>query len=62
MSGPARREDRTRCRDCDYGLPIYQGDDVLIMGCTYVLRTGRRRPCPPGEECSIFKEKERTSQ
>lgn len=33
-----------RCRDCVYGWKSY---------CTYILITGHRRPCPPGDECTV---------
>lgn len=27
------------------------------MGCEYILKTGSRRPCPPGDECAVYKQR-----
>ena len=44
-----------RCEECRYGVPVYMGDgEELMCACVYILRTGRRRPCPPGRECRVF--------
>lgn len=46
MSAGARFFDPgSRCRTCGYG-----GE----LGCGYLLLTGRRRPCPPGEACTEY--------
>lgn len=47
--------DKKRCAGCRYAVPIYMGDgDELMTACVYILRTGRRRPCPPGDGCRAF--------
>lgn len=44
-----------RCAACRYNLPVYIGDgDELLTACVYILRTGRKRPCPAGDACSVF--------
>ena len=44
-----------RCAGCRFAVPIYMGDgDELMTACVYILRTGRRRPCPPGEACRVY--------
>lgn len=45
---------RRGCRDCRFSVPVYIGDgDELMNCCVYILRMGRRRPCPPGEACTV---------
>lgn len=42
------------CEGCRYAAPVYMGDgDELMTACVYILRTGHRRPCPPGEGCTV---------
>lgn len=41
-----------RCRACDYRWGNGYSNDVY---CDYYLRTGIRRECPPGDECTKFK-------
>ena len=44
-----------RCGRCRFAVPVYMGDgDELLTACVYILRTGRRRPCPPGDGCQVF--------
>lgn len=44
----------TGCGGCRFSVPVYIGDgDELMTGCVYILRTGHRRPCPPGEACTV---------
>ena len=57
MSGRRRRPDLAKCRRCRYGLPVYLGEDALMICCTYILRTGRPRPCPQGRGCTVYQEK-----
>lgn len=43
------------CARCRFGIPVYMGDgEELLTACVYILRTGRRRPCPPGEGCVAY--------
>lgn len=47
--------DSGRCGGCRFNLPVYMGDgDELLTACVYILRTGHKRPCPPGEACGVF--------
>ena len=48
------RHDRL-CGGCRFASPIYMGDgDELMTACVYILRTGRRRPGPAGEGCTVY--------
>ena len=48
-----------RCGGCRYGVPVYIGDgEELLTACVYILRTGKRRPCPPGEACWAYESAE----
>ena len=40
---------------------IYMGWIACYMGCcNYLLMTGKRRPCPPGKDCTVkYKPKKR---
>lgn len=43
------------CQGCRFSVPIYIGDgDELMNCCVYILRTGRKRPCIPGEGCTVY--------
>ena len=37
------------CWDCRY----YQGNCEANMCCCYLLITDKRRPCPPGKDCTV---------
>ena len=44
-----------RCQGCRYAVPVYFGDgDDLLTGCVYILRQGKRRPCPAGDGCTAY--------
>lgn len=43
--------DNRNCRDCFY----FQGQFDENCCCNYLLITGYRRPCPPGEGCAVKK-------
>lgn len=44
-----------KCRRCRFAVPVYMGDgDELLTACVYILRTGKRRPYPPGEDCRVY--------
>lgn len=38
----------SNCDDCVYRV-IVGG----MASCDYLFRTGQRRPCPPGDECTV---------
>lgn len=43
------------CDGCRYAIPVYIGDgEELMSACVYILRTGHRRPCPPGAGCQVY--------
>lgn len=47
------------CGGCRYAVPVYMGDgDELMTACVYILRTGKRRPCPPGPACQCYESAE----
>lgn len=51
-----------KCGGCRFSVPVYMGDgDELLTACVYILRTGRRRPCPPGEACRVYEPAEEKS-
>lgn len=39
---------KNNCDDCYYRGTIYN-----TACCNYLLMTDQRRPCPPGEECTV---------
>lgn len=43
------------CRGCIYSFYV----DGHLLGCGYLLTTGKRRLCPPGEGCTVKKAKGR---
>lgn len=44
----------TPCTGCRFAIPVYMGDgDDLLTACVYLLRAGHKRPCPPGEACTV---------
>lgn len=49
-----QRPDVRRCKSCFYGALL----DGSVTICDYISITGHRRPCPPGAECTCYKEKE----
>lgn len=49
-----------RCRTCRYAVWVDVGlDQEMLRACTYILRHGMKRPCPPGEECTVYKPRRR---
>lgn len=40
------------CEGCDYFF------GSCVKTCNYLFVTGHRRPCPPGKDCTVRKEKE----
>ena len=39
------------CCNCYY----YQGGSELDLCCCYILLNGKKRPCPPGKDCTVKK-------
>lgn len=43
------------CRKCLYSCEVNVGEEgEMLRACTYILHTGKRRPCKAGEECTVF--------
>lgn len=44
-----------RCNDCIYSRTVNLADDRdLMKACVYILLRYEKRPCAPGEECTVF--------
>ena len=43
------------CWNCFY----WQGHSEPAMCCNYLLITDKRRPCPPGKDCTVKKPRKR---
>ena len=54
---PTHRVRRVKypCKGCAY----WCGGPTTIKTCDYMLITGKRRPCPPGEGCTVKKREKR---
>ena len=43
------------CGGCRFAVPVYIGDGgELMSACVYILRMGKKRPCPPGAACAVY--------
>ena len=46
----------SRCSQCVYSCAVDMGDGgELMRACVYILHQGKRRPCPAGEACAVFR-------
>lgn len=45
-----RKIEASKCGSCKYGYMHMNFGPY----CDYILLTGHRRPCPPGEECTAY--------
>ena len=43
----------TACHKCVYWETISSNDDGFTGFCQYILKECRKRPCPPGRECTV---------
>ena len=44
-----------KCSRCAYSTWVNMGEEgEYLRACAYILRRGRRRPCPGGEACMVF--------
>lgn len=44
-----------RCKSCKFGfLACYGSHGPTGIGCNYILRMGKRRPCPAGGMCTEY--------
>lgn len=49
---------RDKCNECRYSAEVNVGEaGEMLRACTYILSRFRRRPCPPGEECTVFRKR-----
>ena len=39
---------KSNCDNC-----VWRGRVANMSCCDYFLRTGQRRPCPPGDDCTV---------
>ena len=45
----------SKCDRCVYSCFVDIGDGgEMIRACVYILHQGKRRPCPGGEDCTVF--------
>ena len=43
------------CKKCLYSCEVNVGEEgEMLRACTYILFTGKRRPCKPGKDCTVF--------
>lgn len=48
-----------KCEKCDYSTRVICNEYGRPgIACVYILFTGMRRPCPPGDSCTVFKQRE----
>lgn len=48
-----------RCSECKYSTTIYYSDSERMMhACGYLMKMYARRPCPAGEACRVFEERQ----
>lgn len=44
-----------RCKSCKFGFRTCYGfHEPTGVGCNYILRMGKRRPCPAGKGCTEY--------
>lgn len=41
--------DNRNCRDCKY----FHGHDGSVLSCNYIFMEDKKRPCEPGEGCTV---------
>ena len=45
----------SKCGRCAWSTWVNMGEDgEFLRACVYILRHGKRRPCPGGEACTVF--------
>ena len=44
------KADIKNCKNCYYFKQLYPGGERC---CHYILIEGKRRPCPPGKDCTV---------
>lgn len=44
-----------RCGSCVYSASVDVGADCeMLAACVYILKRYEKRPCPPGEGCTVY--------
>jgi len=47
---------KEQCKRCCYSCPVDAGEDGrMLTACVYILHTGKRRPCKPEKDCTVYK-------
>ena len=56
----ATKRERSKCFYCRFGqwIQLSVGAKWQTV-CVYILMTGKRRPCPYGEACSVYQPRKR---
>lgn len=45
---------RDKCNNCRFSQVVNLGcDGELMRACVYILTRYEKRPCPPGENCTV---------
>ena len=52
---PVQNTNKKHCKGCYYWFGINAGCDC----CNYIFVEGKRRPCPPGKDCTVKKPKKK---
>lgn len=47
-----------KCRGCGYQKKFAGGPEGGMIYCDYICMEDKPRPCPAGDECTVFREKE----
>ena len=46
---------KAKCNDCMYARTVDLADGRdLMKACVYILLRYEKRPCPPGEKCTVY--------
>jgi len=45
-----------KCKTCIFSSEVNVGEDgEMLRACTYILYHGKRRPCKPGKDCTVYR-------
>ncbi len=46
---------KDKCNRCLYSCPVNVGDDCeMLRACVYILIKSEKRPCKPGNGCTVY--------
>lgn len=46
---------RDKCNKCCYSQAVNVGEErEMLRACVYILMHYEKRPCPPGEDCTVY--------